>query len=479
MNLTQDIREEQVLSLQQQQSLKLLQLSSLDLTQELSRILADNPVVDHISSPLETITDNNLEIRNDDAESTTNDDDIPSPQSPASVEFSTFSGKNSSPSSASSPDPFLASAPETLHAHLLSQLPYTNLSSNQQSLAAQLIGEINAEGYFLSSLPDLQMITGASAEQLISLLKIIQTFHPHGCGARNLSECLLAQVDSLADNPFCDTVRKLIVHHLTDIAENRYSIICTALGINLSEYAAALKALRTLNPKPGLAFPFSNVPTNDFIYPEITTHFDEKTSRLIASCPPKNLPTIHLAQRYVDMLHDPDCTPEVKEFINNKIKKIDEINDALNKRQETIQRIAQCIIDHQGQIFTVQNLLAPKDKRKFSIFKDQILPLTMEEVANECGISRSTVSRTVSTKWMTTPLGSIPLKDLFKSNQALNQDAVMPLLRQIIENEDKAHPLSDEVLTKQLAAHGHQVARRTIAKYRDILKIPPASKRKL
>ena len=344
----------------------------------------------------------------------------------------------------------------------------SDLPPGDYALAETLIGNLNDDGYFDGSLPDVVMVSGESEEHVLEVLAAIGRFDPPGCGARSLKECLLAQMDKLDDSPWENEVRCLIEKHLEDIAAGRVADILASLDISRADYAKALRELRTLDPKPGRAFRgFGD--DDRIVKPEVHAVWD--SGRWLAEVDDRSLPEIKISPRYLKMLEDPSISKETKEYLVERLSAAHQLNDAIEHREETIRAIAQEIFDRQPGFFE-SGLKGLK-------------PLTMVEIAEKVGVHPTTVSRTVNDKYVSTPKGVVELRRFFtqgienSDGEMVVKEAVHGALRSIVDGEDGRHPLSDEAIASRLKEHGFPVARRTVAKYRGVLGIPGASERRI
>ena len=357
---------------------------------------------------------------------------------------------------------------ETLQHHLERQIPSSDIPKEDYQLAEILIGQLNDDGYFRGSLADIEMVSGVSKEHILGVLEAIRQFDPPGCGAITVRDCLLAQMDALADSPWEDEVRALIDRHLEDVAAGKESVILDDLGLTHDDYMKALAALRTLEPKPGRAYEGAS-DANRIVKPEV--HAVQKEGRWIAEVDDRSLPDIRISKKYLKMLEDPNLSKEARDFIHEKIAKVNQLNEAIEHREETIRQIAQEIFDRQPGFFT--------DGLK------GLAPLTMREVAEKVGVHPTTVSRTVNDKYARTPRGVVELRRFFTQGvemadgEIVAKDQVYAELKRLIDGEDKRHPLSDEKLMQMLVKRGYPVKRRTVAKYRDGLGIPGTSERRI
>lgn len=442
--------------------LDMLAMSLPELRSELNRELETNPVIDDVERTLEKDTVSQKEREAADEERAREDDypdDDSAPDSFYEADAEAMDRRQS----------FLESrtSEETLEEHLLSQIKTSEIDENSFQLAEILIGELNDDGYFSGSIPDLVMVTGESEAKIRDVLRVITTFDPPGCGATTLEECLLAQIDKLDSSPYQDEVRELLENRLLkDVAEGRLANVEKKLGISHERYADILSALRTLDPRPARAYSRSGKGA-DYVNPEV--HAVKTTNGWMARVDARSLPEIKISPRYLKMLEDPATDAETKEYIRAKIASVKELIEAIRKREETVTNIAQAIFDAQPGFFE-KGLKG-------------LRPLTMQEIADVAEVHAATVSRTVNDKYVSTPRGTVELRRFFVSGCAtsdggtVSKDAVFDALKEIVNKEDRSKPLSDDKISALLKAEGYSVARRTVAKYRTVLGIPGASER--
>ena len=361
-----------------------------------------------------------------------------------------------------------AKTAESLEEHLRAQIGFLDLDRVDEELAELLIGWLDSDGRFKGSFADLVMVTGASEERLRKILSEIMKLDPPGCGATTLEECLLAQLDSLEDSPYKNDVALVIANYLQDLAARDYSKIVKETGISEERLEDIIGIIRSLEPHPGRAYS-SKTDNEVYIYPEIKAV--HSSGRWIAKVDERYLPQIKISPRYLQMLKNPNLKPDEKNYIQEKIHSIEAINEALNRRGNTIQSIAQAIFDEQQEFFE-KGL-------------EGLKPMTMKAIADKVGVHQSTVSRTVRGKYVKTPKGTVELKSFFSAGianaegeQVAKDDVVRRILK-IVQEEDKTSPLSDETIADMLKAQGFDVARRTIAKYRMNLGIESTRKRRV
>lgn len=459
LSLQQGQKLSQQMAPAMRQSIRMLAMNLPELRQEIIREISENPIIDDLDHTLELPMD--AAVTRASAREEAYSTAVPEDEAAPSV----------------SPDEdaverrqrFFDSQvrEETLQEHLENQIPISDIPPKDHALAEMLIGNLNDDGYFTGSIPDIVMVSGVNEKHVLRVLAEIRRFDPPGCGSRNIRECLLSQMEKLDDSPWEDEVRRLIEDHLADIGAGDEQKILRALGISHDDYMAALRELRTLDPKPGRAY-IGTGDTNRIVKPEVRAV--RENGRWIATVDNRSLPEIHISPRYLKMLEDPSVAKDVKDYLRERLASAHILVDAIDHREETIRAIAQEIFDRQPGFF--ENGLKG------------LKPLTMLEVAEKVGVHSTTVSRTVNDKYVSTPKGTVELRRFFTQGiettggEVVTKDAVHDALRALIEAEDKSHPLSDETLAAKLKEQGYPVARRTVAKYRGMLGIPGTSERR-
>ncbi len=469
---------------QMQQALKMLQTSALELGQELRQQMASNPAIEEVRDPREALLSS---VAPEKTDKTAADHDVeldfaPDGEAAANIlgaddgRLDYFLGNlESAPGDEDAQnrrqrlfDTQRASV--TLQEHLLGQVELAPFRSDEdRALAEVLIGNIADSGQFIGSYPDIEMATGADEKRLEAVRRRILKFDPAGCGWKNPQECLIAQLDKLDDSPWQEEVRKIVAHHLEDVAAGRHEAVRAKLKLAPDEYAQVLAALRSLSPRPGNDRRF--VPASErteYVRPEI--HAVEKDGRWIALVDSRELPEIRLSPKYLKLAKDPASPPEARAFALEHIRAAEQLIEALENRQETIRNIAQTIIDAQVDFF----------RRG----KSALCPLTQRAVAEKVGVHETTVSRTVRNKYISTPFGTVCLRDFFVSGvrtaagEMVSSTSVQSLIKELVASEDKTEPLSDERISQLLKEKGVAVARRTVSKYREQLGLPAAAERR-
>lgn len=360
---------------------------------------------------------------------------------------------------------------ETLQDHLLAQIPLSDIKTEDRRLAETLVYNINDDGYFTGSIPDIQMTSGMVTEaHVLAILAQIGRFDPLGCGGRNLRECLLMQMEKLDDSPWEDEVRALVDRHIPDLMAKRMEPILKDLKIDAADFPNVLAELRKLTRHPGRGFQ----PREDlsiYIEPEVYV-VQTASGAWKVRVPEGYLPKVVISRDYRRMQNDRRLDAEARSYARKSVDEVESLLDSMAERQETIRRIAQAIVNEQSRAFDARSLSA-------------LRPLTMDQVAEATGLHSSTVSRAVNGKYMATPMGIIEMRKFFLrgvategGDEEVAKTAVINRIRSIIEGEDPAKPLSDQSIVEILKKEHVVVARRTVAKYREELKIPGTRERR-
>jgi RNA polymerase sigma-54 factor len=295
-------------------------------------------------------------------------------------------------------------------------------------------------------------------------LRIVQSLDPVGVGSRNLKECLLLQLSK--DHPDYRELHVLITNHLEDLQHNRLPLIEKETGLCIEEIQMVWEELKQLNPKPTRSFVQRNV---QVVRPDLSVErkgdgtYEVKVDEW-------DIPQLYISDYYRKRLSNPAVTAEEKEFVRRKLNAAQWLIDAITQRRSTMLKVTQAIVDHQVKFL--------EDG------PEAIVPLKMQQIADRVKVHVTTVSRAVDNKWLQTPRGIFALRGFFVGGTTQDDgenvawDKIRQKLQELIDQEDKASPLSDDELVKQLKAAGLSVARRTIAKYRKIMGILSSRQRK-
>ena len=477
---------------QLQQAIKLLQLSTLDLQQEIHQALESNPMLELIegieddeNSAKETDTDsepasqtadspdsNTLdnpeedywqnEIPND-LEVDSNWDDIYTNSPPPSQSFEAddfdFESRNS--------------VEETLQDHLLWQLNLTPMSESDEAIALAIIDAIDPNGWLTvdleSILAGFDPALEIELDEVVAVLHRIQQFDPIGVGYRNLSECLLIQLNYLGENhpPKLIENAKLIARDYIELLGHRdYALLMRKTKLKEAELAETITVIESLDPRPG-----ANIapPSTNYVVPDVIVTKDAESGKWKVELNPETAPRIRINSSYASLVKRADTSSD-NNFLRDNLQEARWFLKSLQSRNETLMKVATRIVEHQ---------------RGFLEYGDEAMkPLVLHDIAEAVSMHESTISRVTTQKYMHTPRGIFELKYFFSSHVSTkgggecSSTAIRAIIKKLIAAENARKPLSDSKITELLEEKGINVARRTIAKYRESLSIPPSNERK-
>lgn len=376
----------------------------------------------------------------------------------------------------------VAAPQDSLVDQLMHQWHLLELPKDIAAAGERLIGYIDDDGILSADLDTIleqsSHIPGVDMNmQLleVALGDIQQRLDPAGVGARSRQECLLLQIDRFAgegesddDIGLWEDLRLLVEKHYEDLLENRLPIIAQATSLSVQRIGEALKQMRKLSVSPGRNLVDEDVPP---IIPDIIIEYDDHADEYTAMLADGFLPALRVSKRYEKMAKDKAVEKPTREFVSENVSRAQWLIDSINQRKHTLMRVVNVVLAHQRDYFD----RGPQ----------YLKPLPMIDVADQLGIHVATVSRAVSEKWMITPRGLVALRKFFsggtetESGRDMSWDAVKATLKEVVENENKAEPLSDEAIASALKEKGIEIARRTVVKYRQQLDIPPARRRKV
>ena len=464
-----------ILAPQLRQSLEMLQLPMLELRAVIQQEMESNPTIEDVTDPHEVSVDSERPAASPvEAEAAPLDFDNKDIDALAKLDEEWrdyfLQGVENAPHSEEAAErrQFLLDSvkqPESLQDHLLAQIILTELSDADKQLAETLVGNVNDDGYFIGNLEELAVQMGCNSHHLHDILSVIQDFHPTGVGARDVRECLLLQLESLGESPQVRLARRIVEGHLDDLAARHDKAIAKALDVSLEQVQEAEKFIRALDPRPGRIFAPE---LSEYVTPEVVVK--RVADRYVVILDDDQLPHIRISAHYRQLLQDPTTTAEVKSYIRERIRAGAFLIKSIHQRQRTIHRIATEIVNAQ-QDFLDQGIAF-------------LRPMTMAEVAAKVGVHETTVSRTVANKYMTTPRGVFELKFFFtpglrtSDGSSVSNKTVQDRISRLVAEETPGDPLSDQAIQEKLQQAGITVARRTVAKYRIILKIPPSHQRR-
>lgn len=475
----------QKLSPQQIQMIKLLEVPTLQIEQRIKKELEENPALEEGPDQEEDILNSNedqdeeqFEETDKDQEEFTLDDYIEEDEIP---EYRLQTNNYSRDDEKKNEIPF--SAGSSFHEHLQDQLSLRDLTEKQKILGEYILGNIDEDGYLRRDLPnivdDLAFLQNVSTNEaeLEEVLHIIQDLDPPGVGARSLRESLLIQL-AIKDRtqPAVRNAYIVVDQYFDEFSKRHYDKITARMGISESDLKLAIDEVLKLNPKPGSFFSDSFTKTSQQIIPDFILELSEDGFDLHLNS--RNLPELRLNPGYNEMLQsyirNKDQKKEMKDailFVKQKIDSAKWFIDAIKQRQNTLLLTMNAILEYQRDYFT------DGDETKLK-------PMILKDVAEMTGLDISTVSRVANSKYIQTHFGIFPLKFFFSeglqtdTGEEVSTREIKRILQDCIENEEKRRPLTDERLTEILQEKGYQIARRTVAKYREQLNIPVARLRR-
>lgn len=472
---------QQKLSPQQIQFIKLLQVPTAELEARIEEELEINPALEEgEEQEQEKPEDNTTEEEFPEASSSEDEVDIKDYLQDDEYSGYKMQGDGDDDDDREMPMPGTSS----LHEQLMSQLDFLGLKENEYAIGKQLVGSIESDGYIRRDLDaivnDLAFSQGidTTAEEVETILKRIQTFDPPGIAARDLQECLLLQLDRMDNGHDIDVAvaKKIITECFEEFTKKHYQKIQKKLETEDEDFVRdAMELIVKLNPKPGGGSGVT-MAKNQFIIPDfILTNNNGKLELALNS---RNAPELRISRSYTDMFKAYDKSDksdkklkEAVTFVKQKLDSAKWFIDAIKQRQQTLLRTMKAIIDFQFDYF----LEGDETKLK---------PMILKDIASMINMDISTVSRVASSKAVQTDFGIFPLKYFFSegistdSGEEVSSREVKQIIKDIIESEDKDKPFSDDKLEKILNDKGYNIARRTVAKYREQLNIPVARLRK-
>lgn len=360
----------------------------------------------------------------------------------------------------------LLTKPEALSDYLLWQVRFLDLEDADAKIATEIVGNIDEQGYLRSTVEEIVKACAASKEAVEKVLKIVQGLEPPGIAARDLPEALLLQLERMSPPPTIaiDIVRD----HLPLLEKRNWSQLTKVLAVNIAEVRKAAELIIHLEPRPGRSFyveqPIAITPDAAIT---ISGQDQEKIKVHIHN---EKIPELRINSYYRRLLKEKGTDAKTREFLKEKLQAALNFMKAISQRRSTLRDITEEIVKAQPDFFD----------KGFSHLK----PLRLKDIADNLGIHESTVSRALQGKYVTTPQGTISYKSLFStklqtvSGDTESQKSIMEKIRKVLDKEDPEKPLSDQDLVKLLKGDGIIVARRTVAKYRDLLKILPSHLRR-
>lgn len=467
LKLTQQL----IMTPQLQMAIKLLQLSRLELMDTIRAELEENPALEEVpeSTSVEQLTDQPDASSTDASETkeVTIEEKLQE-----DVDWSNYLDEYNTPGRVhfeseghDTPqfESFIAHK-ESLNDHLLWQFLMTKPNKEEEKIASLLIGNINKDGYLQISTEEIAYTSGSLPEKIEEILAIIQSFDPVGICARDLRECLLIQANVLGLGN--TIVTDIIEDHLPNLEKKNYKVICKALKKSMDEVVAAINVIKVMEPKPGRQF---SDETPQYINPDIYVYKLE--NEFVIMLNDDGMPKLRVNSFYKNSIgRGKKVSGEAENYIQEKMRSAAWLIKSIHQRQKTIYRVMESILRYQREFFD-QGIAYLK-------------PMVLRDVAQDIGMHESTISRVTTNKYAFTPQGIYELKYFFNSSirrehgGAIASASVQDKIRQIILAEDPKKPYSDDKIAQILKKEEIHIARRTVAKYREMLKVLPSNKRK-
>lgn len=465
--LRQALEQKQIqkLSPQQIMTAKLIELPIQSLEQRVRQEMEENPVLEEDDS--KESGENSREVSLSDYKE---DDPIPSYRL-RSDNYSKYDDR---------PKRETFSVQESFPQNLKEQLDFRDLTPHQRDIANYIIYSLDDDGYLRRDIDKLvdEMAFRAGIEttdeEVESLLKVIQTFEPAGVGARDLRECLLIQLNTLKDSPVVEDARKIIRDHFSEFTKKDFNRIMAQTGMTPERLKTAMTRILKLNPTPGGQVSDAYSDHTQQVVPDFV--LDVVDGEFVLTMPRFSVPEVKVNHKYADILMEASNSSERSKkeaatFVKKKLESAKWFVDALRQRHTTLMTTMQAILDYQRDYFR------DGDETK-------IKPMILKDIADKTGYDISTVSRVANSKYIETHFGIFPLKYFFSEsikNQAgedVSTRELKKILQEIIDGENKQKPLTDDEIVDMMNDKGYNVARRTIAKYRDQLGIPKSRMRR-
>lgn len=484
------LSQQLVVTPQLQQAIKLLQLSRMELATLIQQELTENPVLEEEDEE-EDVTQ---ELKTSDGEvhEQAKDDDKGHDHSaeevgdkdgklkePNDFDWENYLEKYNTAEAESRAMPATREAPEdlptyentltrteSLQDHLLWQLHLSNFSDGEIAVGEDIIGNINDDGYLQTTVEEISAKTGHTVEVVERTLRKIHEFDPPGIASRDIKECLMLQAKYLGEE--APLIKKIIEEHLPDLERHNYQQIAKKQGISIEKVKEVAHAISLMEPKPGRSY---NQENPQYITPDVYVH--KLGEEYIVVLNEDGLPKLQISNFYRRMLaREESVASQTKEYIQNKLKAAMWLIKSIHQRQRTLYKVTKSIIKNQRDFLD----------RGVAMLK----PMVLRDVADDIGMHESTISRVTTNKFVHTPRGIYELKYFFNSKvgggageETVASEAVKNRIQKLISSEDIKNPLSDQDLVNLLKTqYKIDVARRTVAKYREMLKIPTSSRRR-
>ncbi|MCP4409136.1 MAG: RNA polymerase factor sigma-54 [Gammaproteobacteria bacterium] len=480
------ISQQLTMTPQLQQAIRLLQLSTLELQTEIQQTLENNPMLESLEDDADVDDKTDGEMQ---SEPVSEKEEQPQAEEERPLTEQTETLKDELPVDTSwediydSPGIYSGSAEnnernlfenqsgvgESLQDHLLSQVHLTNMSETDQVIAMAIIDAINEHGYLTEALEsihsNLSREIDIELDEVEAVLHLLQRLDPVGCGAQNLAECLSLQLQQLPEDTSDLTAAKILVRdHLDLLAARNFKQLIKRMKLNEVQLQQAIILIQTLNPRPGTLI--SNQ-APEYIIPDVTVYKSQATWKVELNT--ETAPRLRINPFYAGMVKRADQSKD-NTYLRDQLQEARWFLKSLQSRNETMLKVATAIVNHQ---------------RGFLDYGEEAMkPLVLKDIAEQLEMHESTISRVTTQKYMHTPKGIFEFKYFFSSHVGTvdggvcSATAIRAMIKKLIADEDHKKPLSDNKISKILVSKGINVARRTVAKYREAISIPPSNERK-
>lgn len=352
----------------------------------------------------------------------------------------------------------------TLSEHLMYQLQFADLKRGCRQVGKYVIESLDQNGYLTQSIEEISGHLNLPLEKIEEVVETIQTFEPAGVGARNLKECLLIQ---LKNNGYDEEEIETIVNdHLEDLAANRLSLIAKSVGMSIEMVQELADVIKGLEPKPGRQFSSDN--ETKYIVPDVI--IEKVDGEYVITVNESSIPHLIVSPYYKKILKDADKESNISQFLTGRLNSALWLIKSIEQRRQTIYNVVEAIVKYQMDFFE------KGDK--------YLKSLTLKKIADDVGIHESTVSRSISGKYMQTPKGVFEIKYFFSSGVSSSQEgdlssnSIKAFIKEMLDSEDATSPYSDQKMAEILQKKGIDISRRTVAKYRDEMGVLSSSKRR-
>jgi RNA polymerase sigma-54 factor len=479
VKLNQSLKQSQNLMMtpQLQQAIKMLTLTHLEMTSVIAEEMVENPMLEELSDgDNKNDSDYKLEkLEQQSAEAKSDNFDEPSVVGKDDFDFQSyaesFETSSSTPPSMATQDldelpnyENIVSKGQTLAEHLEWQLRMESLAEEQWKLAEAIIHNINDDGYLDGDFEDLVANSKLSREEAVEILDKVQRLDPVGCGSSSLVDCLLIQAKVAEERS--PLLERIICDHLEDLQRKDFEAIAKATGVSVDNIKDTALLLHNFHPKPGRLVASQDT---HYVVPDI--YVKEVGGEFVVQVNDDGVPRLRISKLYQEMLKQ-GANFEAKEYVIEKLRSAMWLIKSIQNRQRTIQKVSIAIVRQQQDFF--------KKGPKF------LKPMVLKNIANEIGMHESTVSRVTNNKYMHTPIGLFELKYFFNTGIGgkaggvdISSEVLKLKIKELLANENPKKPLSDQKIADLLSRDDVKVARRTVAKYREVLGILSSSKRKV